>query len=154
DAVREERTGAIDLTSRRRARHARGTAALAASVVAAALVGTFLLGRGTAPEPPTVAMEPVTLTSSAADPVTVEKASLIAHSWGVELRFTGAGFADGEVFRAAFRDTSGELVPAGEFLGTGGSTLNCNLQSATLRDDVVQIVITDEAGTAVLDASI
>ena len=89
------------------------------------------------------------------DGLVVDTAGLIAHTWGVELRMTAAGFRDGRVYEAAFRDrSSGELVMAGAFLGTGEKTMTCNLQSGLLREDASQVVILDGAGTIVLTAGL
>ena len=119
-----------------------------------ALAGGFFVGRESVPGVPVVASETVAMSSSGAAPLTVDTAALVAHTWGVELRISGSGFAKGEVFQAAFQDRSGAWVPAGEFLGTGAATLTCNLQAGRLRDDVVAVQITDQAGETVLASSL
>ena len=73
---------------------------------------------------------------------------------GAELRFEGAGFEEGAVYRAAFRDDAGRLTPAGEFLGTGAEEMVCNLQSALLRDAATAVVVTDDSGETVLSAAL
>ena len=88
------------------------------------------------------------------DPVSIESADLVAHTWGVELRIVAAGFTEGETFRASFRTDDGTLVPAGEFLGVGSSRMTCFLQSASLREDVTQVLVTDETGTTVLSSDL
>ncbi len=127
----------------------------AAALVAVALVGGLLLGRATAPAPAVVPLESITLAPTGEADVTVDRADLVAHTWGVELRLVGAGFEDGDTFRAAFRDAdTGELTAAGEFLGTGSAPMTCFLQSAALRDDVSEVVVSDASGTIVLRAAL
>ena len=87
--------------------------------------------------------------------MSVDSADLVAHTWGVELRMVADGFDRGRTFRAAFRDAaSGELAPAGEFIGTGAATMTCNLQSSVLRDDASEVVVTDESGAVLLRAAL
>lgn len=143
----------VDAPSRWRA-VARQPLLVAAAVVLVALVGG-LVGRASAPEPPTVPREPIALEDVTASPVSVESADLVPHTWGVELRMVAAGFDEGETYRAAFREgETGRLAPAGAFIGTGAETLVCNLQAAVLRDDVTQVVVTDDQGAVVLVADL
>ncbi|QYJ04030.1 zf-HC2 domain-containing protein [Nocardioides panacisoli] len=141
----------------RRGRRRTGLLVAAALVVAVGVggVGGGVVGRVTAPEPAAAPLEPIAL-KRAADGADVEvaRADLVDHTWGVELRLVADGFEDGKVFRAAFRTSSGELVPAGEFIGTGPDQLVCNLQSAALREDVVAVVVRDADGAAVLRTSL
>jgi hypothetical protein len=127
--------------------------AVAATLLVALGVGG-VVGRATAPEPPTVPTEAISMTPSPQRSVSVESADLVAHTWGVELRIVAAGFTEGETFRAAFRTVDGELVPAGEFIGVGDSPMTCFLQSAALRQDVTQVVITDDGGKTVLSSDL
>lgn len=127
--------------------------AAAASVVVALGVGGAV-GRATAPEPAAVPTEAISMRVAPGDPVSIESADLVAHSWGVELRIVAAGFTEGETFRASFRTDDGTLVPAGEFLGVGSSRMTCFLQSASLREDVTQVLVTDETGTTVLSSDL
>ena len=151
-----------DLADRREAAHHRSRrrttllAAAAAVVVLALGVGVGL-GRATAPAPPAVPLEAISL---GVDPpgertgIEVDSAGLVAHTWGTELRFEGAGFEEGAVYRAAFRDDAGRLSPAGRFLGTGEDGMTCQLQSALLRADVTAVVVRDEAGRTVLSSAL
>lgn len=156
--------------SRHRAAIRASMGAVAAAVVLAVLVGGFAIGRGTvdetvAPTPPptteTVTATPTApaVTLEAVDlsvdrpRITIDTAGLVAHSWGLELRMRGSGFAQGEVFRASFRSSeSGELETAGAFVGTGRDELTCSLQSAVIRADATEVVIVDASGEVVLDA--
>ena len=145
-------------------RSARRTVAAAAvlALSAGALGAGTVLGRSTAPEVqaapssspsgPKPVVEQVTLRTAVG--LQADSAGLIAHTWGVEARFTGSGFVDGRVYRAAFRARDGRMVPAGEFLGTGDRTLTCNMQSALLRADATRFVVVDDAGTEVLTATL
>ena len=147
--------------ARRRAQRLVGAAAAVAVLAGAAGVGT-VVGRSTAPvvlavptPAPTSAaipLEQVPVTAAAG--LQVSTASVIAHTWGLEARFDGAGFTAGQVYRAAFRSTAGALLPAGEFLGTGARTLKCNMQSALLRADATGFVVMDRDGQTVLSAEL
>ncbi|GAA1943186.1 anti-sigma factor family protein [Nocardioides hwasunensis] len=149
DEVGRRRTEAL---ARRRRGMVRGLAAAAVVVVALGVGG--VVGRTTAPEPPQPPLEAISLEVAQGDAVSVDSADLVAHTWGVELRIVADGFAAGETFHAAFRTDDGELVPAGEFLGVGGETMTCFLQSASLREDVTQVVVTDDAGRTVLSSDL
>ena len=148
--------------SRRGARRLLGAAAAVAVLGLALVLGTAF-GRSTAPavvaQPgpsasvPALPIEQVAVRTVDAA-VSTQSAQVIAHTWGVEARFTGTGFRAGQVYRAAFRAADGRMLPAGEFLGTGGKELECNMQSALLRTDTTGFVVTDEAGTQVLTADL
>ncbi len=101
---------------------------------------------------PTVTVEAVDLSVEETS-IKIATAGLVAHTWGVELRMSGKGFDKGGVFEASFRDSeTGELVTAGAFIGTGRKTMTCNLQSALMRAEATEVVISDESGDVVLAA--
>ncbi len=136
------------------------TAAAAVAVLAGvAGVGT-VVGRATAPvvvatpSPSSAAIPLERVPVVTAAWLQVSTASVIAHTWGLEARFDGTGFADGELYRAAFRSADGVLLPAGEFLGTGPAKLKCNMQSALLRSAATGFVVMDEEGRTVLSAEL
>ncbi len=151
DADQLARRRVVTLAHRRRGL-VRGLAAAAAVVVALGVGGT--IGRATAPEPPRPPLEAISMQVGPGGAVSVESADLVAHTWGVELRMVAVGFARGETFRAAFRTEDGELVPAGEFRGVGSAPMTCFLQSASLREDVTQVVVTDASGHTVLSSDL
>ena len=134
-------------------------AAVAAVLGAGVLVGQRTAGpgvpltNGQASRPPTVPMEPVALRPLVAG-VTVSSAFLVAHTWGVELRFVAVGLGEAQTYRAAFRSSDGSMRPAGEFLGVGPKRLTCNLQSALLRPAATEFVVLDAAGQPVLEANL
>ncbi len=147
-----------DLAHRRGDRAGRRRLFTKATVVAAALViiaglGGVAIGRSTAPEPAAIPKEQISLTSTL-DSVTIDDAFLVPHTWGVELRFVGAGFDEGAAYQAAFQGDDGAWTPAGEFLGTGEAAMTCNLQSAILRDRVTTVQITDATGQVVLTSKL
>lgn len=102
----------------------------------------------------TVPIESLVLEGTGPSAPQVQTAGLIPHTWGVEVRMVGTGFTEGETFRAAFRTRDGQLLPAGEFLGTGEKRLVCNLQAALLRPDAVGFVVMDASGAPVLTTAL
>lgn len=142
----------LEMGTRRRRTRLQVLAAAAALVVATGVGGA--VGRATAPDPPQVPTEAISMQAGGGEAVSVESADLVAHTWGVELRIVAVGFEEGETFRAAFRTEDGELVPAGEFLGVGDDPMTCFLQSATLREDVTQVLVTDAGGRTVLSSDL
>ncbi len=162
-AVAAEPARGDALAARRASRHARpgrtrvrlAVAAVAVLVVGAGVGG--VVGRGTAPGGPAAApgpYEPITLEQVGTTDLDVDEAGLVPHTWGVELSMDGAGFTEGEVYRAAFRDERGRLQPAGRFLGTGAAQVRCSLQSGVLRQDVRAVVVVDEQGRTVLRSAL
>ena len=151
----ETRTAVAD---RRDVRQRRTLALLAVAAGLVLLVGGIALGAGltrdSGPAKVQVPVEQLAFERSADSLLSVSSAGLIAHTWGLEVRLVGTGFAAGEVFRAAVRTTSGELLPAGEFLGTGQKRLVCNLQAALLRPDATEFVVMDDTGAPVLTTAL
>ena len=132
----------------RRTRRTRWAAAAAAAVIAAAAFGVGWLSRPLPPAPP---LEPVAV-EVAADGVRAT-ADVVPHTWGVEVKLSGAGFAAGQVYRLSVRDEAGNEVPAGEFLGVGAQQLDCNLNSSVLREDATGFEVVDAAGAVVLTST-
>lgn len=162
-AVAAEPPRTDDLAHRRTSRHARPGRTRSRLVVAAAavlVVGVGIggvVGRATAPPEPAAApgpYEPITLEEVGDVNLVVDEAGLVPHTWGVELAMDGAGFTEGAVYRAKFRDEQGRLQPAGRFLGTGAAEMSCSLQSGVLREDVQEVVVVDEQGRTVLRSAL
>jgi len=160
EVARERGRREVDVLGARRAHVARrrrllaGRGILAAALVLLALVTGGVVGRVTAPEPAAVPTEPISMAAERGSGVAVDSADLVAHTWGVELRIEAEGFAKGRTFRASFRTEDGDLVPAGEFLGVGQQPMVCFLQSAALREDVTEVLVTDALGRTVLTSSL
>lgn len=158
-AAQRQQEEADELARRREERRRRRTTRIRVGAGAAALVvvsaGVGLgVGRATAPEVPVVPTEVIALELVRGSSLDIDDAVLIDHTWGVELRFVGSGFPEGETFRASFLDDAGVWVPAGEFRGIGAAEMTCNLQSATLREDVTRVRVTDAAGRPVMVADL
>lgn len=82
----------------------------------------------------------------------VRDAHVVAHTWGTEIVLELDGLTEGDVFAVMLRTNDG-LVDAGSFLGTG-EVVSCRLNGAAMRRDVVGVVITNSAGTEILDADL
>ena len=123
----------------------RGWALAAVAAVAAAAFGVGWLARPVPPPPP---LERVAVQVD--DAAITATADVVPHTWGVEVKLSGAGFTAGEVYRVSVRADDGAEVPAGEFLGTGPAELDCNLNSSVLRDDAAGFRVLDADGVVVL----
>jgi anti-sigma factor RsiW len=129
-------------------RRHRGLNILAAAAAAAAVAAAFVLGWQLRPVPPPVPLEAVAVEVTVTD---IEAtAGVVPHTWGMEVKLSGTGFAPGEVYRVTVTDEDGGAVPAGQFLGVGSVEMNCNLNSSVLRDDAAEFEVVDAAGTVVL----
>ncbi|MGY1787717.1 zf-HC2 domain-containing protein [Geodermatophilus sp. SYSU D00698] len=121
---------------------------LAATAVAGVAAAGGAVGWLVRPVPDPPPLEPVAVQAVA--PGVQARADLVPHTWGVEVKLTGTGFEDGEVYRVAVTDDAGREVPAGEFLGVGGVELRCNLNSSVLRADAVGFEVVDADGDVVV----
>lgn len=121
-----------------------------AAAVAAVVTAIAVLPDDAPPPAPAVAFEQLPLRPL--DPaVSADTATVVPHTWGLEVRMVAAGFDAGQTYRGIVRTTDGRSLPAGEFLGTGAKAVTCNLQTAVLRADAVDFTVVDSAGRTVLD---
>lgn len=130
-----------------RDRPSRRWAAPVAAAVAAVAVG-FGAGWWAHPAQAPVPLEAVAVRAEA--PGVRASAGLVPHTWGVEVRLTGSGFAPGAVYRVYVTDLAGRRAAAGEFVGTGAAPMVCNLNSSLLRADAGGFEVLDAAGERVL----
>lgn len=145
------RTADADAGERsRRAQRQRWVLAAAAALLVVVGGGSYVAGSAAGRAMPTG----VPVASRAVDQQVQASTSLVAHTWGLEIKLAGSGFAAGQVFRATVTDDSGRTVGAGEFVGTGANEMRCNLNSSVLRDDASSFQVSDAAGRVVLDASL
>jgi len=150
ERARSGATGDAAPRSRRPLLVAAAGGAVAASLV---LTGGWLALR---PEPdPPVPFEavPVVVLGPGERTDVEATAGVIPHTWGVEVRLTGSGFATGESYQVAVLGEDGRSYPAGEFVGTGAAGMVCNLNSSVLRDDAAGFVVRDAADRVVLRSS-
>jgi len=135
---------------RRRALVRRGVTGL---VLAAAIVGAFVLGGTLSAPPSTPAAPPVQeLTVRLAAVGLQADAGLVKHTWGTELKLEATGLQDGSAYTVTFIRNDGTEVPGGTFLGTGVNQLRCSLNGALPIDEASEVTVTDAAGVVVLDA--
>ncbi|SES05223.1 anti-sigma factor family protein [Lentzea albida] len=127
----------------RRLRRSLLLAAAAAAVIAGGAAWWYLR--------PTAPLEPVALVLQA--PGVTAEASLVPHTWGVEIKLDGQGFVSGQTYRVAVTGTDGSEVSAGSFIGTGENPMRCNLNSSVLRANASGLVVRDAAGTVALTST-
>lgn len=142
--IAAEQARPADLADRRR-RRTRMAAAVAAVGIAAA---AFAVGWLVRPVPPAPPLEAVAV--EVTEQGLTATADVVPHTWGVEVKLSGNGFTAGEVYRAVVRDDTGAASPAGEFVGVGAQQLDCNLNSAVLREDATGFEVVDADGAVVL----
>lgn len=118
--------------------------AAAASLLAVAATSWWLLR-------PSVPIEPVALAQQA--PGVTAEASIVPHTWGVEIKLDGRGFASGQTYRVAVTSDDGGEVSAGSFIGTGENLMRCNLNSSVLRTSAAGFVVRDETGAVTLSST-
>jgi anti-sigma factor RsiW len=138
---------AADRVASRRA--VRWPAVAAAAAVLVAGGAGYLVGTAGAADVPleTVAVR-------ALDPQVTAQAALVPHTWGMEVKLTATGFTAGEAYTVTVTDETGRTVGAGEFLGTGGEEMRCNLNSSVLRADASLVQVRGADGEVVLDATV
>lgn len=122
--------------------------ALPVAAAAVAVATGFGAGWWAHPSPPAVPLEPVAVRTEAAG--VQASASLVPHTWGVEVKLSGSGFAAGAVYRVYVTDLAGRRVPAGEFIGTGAAPMVCNLNTSLLRANADGFVVVTATGERVL----
>ncbi|SDE84460.1 anti-sigma factor family protein [Pseudonocardia oroxyli] len=119
---------------------------VAAAVVVAALVGGgvgFIAGTG--PDAPREAVAVRTLAGGVQASATV-----IPHTWGIEITLDADGFTAGTPYRVVVIDDAGRTVGAGEFLGTGADPMVCNLNTSVLRAQAAGFDVLDPDGRVVV----
>ncbi|HEY5822203.1 MAG TPA: zf-HC2 domain-containing protein [Propionibacteriaceae bacterium] len=132
---------------RSRLRRAGGAVLVAASVGVAFAVGSWYNGPRNDPPVIAVALQ-VDLPGIAAN------AGLVKHTWGTELKLQATGLTDGGSYTVTFVRDDGSRVGAGSFLGTGSRPVRCSVNAALPIDRATALMVTDQAGTLVMDASL
>jgi anti-sigma factor RsiW len=122
-------------------------AAAAVAVLLAGVVSAVAVGRDEAPRP----LEVVAVQAA---PGVSATATLVPHTWGMEIALVARGLADGAAYSVEVTTDDGRVLSAGAFLGTGERTLTCSLNSAVLRDDARSFVVRGAAGTPVVSAEL
>lgn len=125
------------------------TGAVAGIAAASAAIAMVVGIRLAEPEPgPQIPLESVSVTER--NPRVEASADLVAHTWGVEVKLRATGFERGRRYVVSVLAEGGGRYPAGEFVGTGGKEMNCNLNSSVLRDRARGFEVRDRSGSVVL----
>ncbi|TDD47334.1 anti-sigma factor [Kribbella antibiotica] len=119
-----------------------------AAAAAVLLIGGAGIGYAVAPDPPKIPLESVQVTAVAAG--VRSTADVVPHTWGMEIKLVGTGFAPGKKYHVVVLDGQGKVAPAGEFIGTGAKQMSCNLNSAVLRADARSFEVLDETDQVIL----
>ncbi|MDO9457646.1 anti-sigma factor [Nocardioides sp.] len=145
-----------EAASERRTAWARraGLAAVAGAAAAVVLVVGLAITRDDPPTEEAAPVPPMELVDVAAyDDGVIADAALVNHTWGVEVKLTATGFADGGRYRVLVVGTDGRRYPAGAFVGTGSREMHCNLNSAVLRPDATGFEVRDGRGDVVVSST-
>jgi len=125
------------------------TGAIAGIAAVSAAIAMVVGIRLAEPEPaPQIPLEAVSISQT--DPRVDASADLVAHTWGVEVKLQATGFDQGQRYVVNVLASGGRRYPAGEFVGTGGKEMNCNLNSSVLRDRARGFEVRDRSGDVVL----
>lgn len=136
---------------RRRRGDLRRRVLVAAAVAVAAATG-FVAAWTTKPGPAQGPLEAVAVRALDAD-VRDLSADVVPHTWGMEIKLSGASFTPGATYDVNVITATGEVVGAGAFVGVGEARMDCNLNSSVLRDDATSFEVIDEAGDVVVTSS-
>lgn len=127
-------------TDRRRSRFIPAIAAAAAAIA--------FFGAGVAlPGPAGPPQERLTVatTETAVD----AQASLVAHTWGTEVKLVLTGLDAGEEYRVTFIDRQGDRVDAGTFIGVDDRPVVCDMNAAVLRPNATRMEVASSEGVVV-----
>lgn len=140
----------VDAARRRDARNRwLRTASLAGAAAAVAAIVLVAGLRLTEPdEAPPGPLEAVPV--SVLDPAVTASADVVPHTWGVEVKLRARGFERGDRYRVVVLGLDGRRYSAGEFVGTGGKEMLCNLNSSVVRDRADGFEVRDADGTVVV----
>lgn len=122
-----------------------------AAAAAFVLLGAGLSRAFTTPAPAGPVTEAVVVAGSVSAAASAE---LINHTWGVELLLSLDDTVEGQDYTVSFIDLDGNPVAAGGFVGDADRTVNCRMNTTLLREETRGWVITDAAGTVVLEAEL
>jgi anti-sigma factor RsiW len=126
----------------RRSHHRARRLVLSVATAAAAIA---LIGVGAAiPGPAGPPQEAITVT--AASPRIDADASLVAHTWGTELKLVVSGLDAGTRYQVSFLNREGRRVAAGTFIGVSDRPVVCDMNAAVLRPDAARLEIASRDG--------
>ena len=117
------------------------------AIAAAAAAIAFFAAGVALPGPSGPPQERLTVATASAD---VEaQASLVAHTWGTEIKLVLTGLDAGEEYRVTVVDRDGERVDAGTFLGVDDRPVVCDMNAAVLRSDAARMEVASRDGVVI-----
>lgn len=125
-------------------------------LVAAACIAAIAIGFGSAwvIKPNQVAPTEAVAVQAPETADVSASASVIAHTWGMEIVLVATGFDRGQPYQVMVADRAGTQISAGAFVGTGSTEMTCNLTSYVLRDEATGFSVVDSSGAVVLASSL
>lgn len=118
-----------------------------AAGVAAGVTGAALLTDDVAPGPP---LETASVRTSGTITAT---ATMIDHTWGLEVLLDASGLAAGDAYTMSFEARDGTVVDAGGFIGVSG-LMRCRNNGPLLRAETARWFVTAPDGTEVIAAEL
>ena len=122
------------------------TVAAAAAAIALVAIGVAIPGPAGPPQ------ESVDLALNA-DSIQAE-ATLVAHTWGTEVKFVINGLENGERYDVTFINRQGQRVPAGTLIGVSNRPIVCDMNAAVLRPDAVRLEVASADDGVVMRAQL
>ena len=148
DKLKESVVWAVRGARRSQHRYRRMTTSIAGAAAAIALVAVGVA----LPTPGGPPQEVLTVATTSTD--VDAQASLVAHTWGTEVKLVVTGLDHGQHYRVALIDTDGDRIPAGTFIGVSDRPIVCDMNAAVMRPDATRMEIVSRDGAVVASADL
>ncbi len=83
----------------------------------------------------------------------IASASVVDHTWGMELLLDVEGLSVGERFEVVYVSKGGERVGVGGFVGAG-VPIRCRNTSPLMRADAAMVEVVDATGAVVMSSTL